>query len=500
MLGPTYGDPRNIEGDLEANRRGEKMNVPEKLLDIVVLVHDSPEWADLCIRAVEHFTKNPYRLILVNSASVEEKTKKLLADAESRGHTVVHLNENQSFSNGVNIGVAVGSSKFVCVLNDDFIVSEGWDSQMIGEVSNKMVGLVGARSNNAAGAQGDPTAVNVPYLVFTNVMFRREIWDKVLPMDEVTFDGFSSEDLDFSWRVLKAGLRLMVSSFSGYHAGSRTLVKKMAKQGLGDQDIVLALAKNNEKYNARLVDKWGKDWVREHVQLKPKVLVATYHAEEWTRVEFMLRLQTLTAGKVPFSHFASKRRAIQIARQDVAQYALAQGFDIVVQIDDDATFDPDLIARLLAGLNGGGGRDIITAVAYQRGPPHGICVYEKNPTPESLFGIPMEGIEHTGVRVVDVSGLHVSAYRTSVLKKMIEYREKDGATGVEKFPDGIRQFFGGYENKVGEDFAFALNLRRVGVKLYCDTELIVGHIGSNIVVDEPYVRQYKAAVAAVTPR
>lgn len=458
--------------------------IEEKLIDIVMLVHDVADWADLSIRAVEHFTRNPYRLIVVNSGSTEEKTKKMLEEVEKRGHSVVHLNENLSFSNGVNIGVAVGNSKFVVVLNDDFIVTEGWDTQMIAEASNKAVGLVGARSNNAAGAQGDPTAVNVPFLVFTCVMFRREVWNAVKPLDEVTFDGFSSEDLDFSWRVIKSGLELKVSSFSGFHAGSRTLVKKLKREGLSDQAIVHMLAKNNEKYNVRLQDKWGKEWMESHVSLKPKVLLATYHAEEWTRVEFMKRVQSLTSGKVPFTHFASTRRAIQIARQDVAAFALAKGFDILVQIDDDATFEPNLMAVLFKSLEG---RDVVTGLAYQRGPPHATCVYElvdqKDPT--KLNGMPMEGIERTGIRKVDVSGLHVSAIRTSVFKRMLDFRSSD-------HKEGIQQFYGGYENKVGEDFAFCHNLRKIGVALHCNTDLITGHIGSSIVVDEKYKREWVA--------
>lgn len=461
----------------------------EKILDIVVLVHDSSEWADLCVRAVEHFTKNPASLIIVDSASEEEKTKKWLTETEARGHRVVRLNENLSFSNGVNIGAAVGDSKFLCVLNDDFIVSEGWDTQMMQEASNKAVGLVGARSNNAAGAQGDPTAVNVPYLVFTCVMMRREVWKHVHGLDEVVFDGFSSEDLDFCWRVLKADLQLKVSAFVGYHAGSRTLIKKMKKRGLAPEEINFALAKNNEKYNVRLIDKWGKDWFNEHVNLRPKVLLATYHSEEWTRVEFMKHVQALTSGKVPFSHYASSRRAIQVARQDVAAFALAKGFEVVVQLDDDATFPPDLMARLFKSLEG---REIVTALAYGRGAPHLPCVFElvDREDPEKLYGVPMEGIEHTGIRQVDISGLHCSAYRTSILKKLLKYREKD-EKGVEKYPDGIRQFFGGYENKMGEDFAFCHNLRKIGVKIYCDTDLISGHIGSSIVVDEQYRANWK---------
>jgi hypothetical protein len=118
-------------------------------------------------------------------------------------------------------------------------------------------------------------------------------------------------------------------------------------------------------------------------------------------------------------------------------------------------------------------------LAYQRKPPHLTCAFEVGP--DGVMGSPLEGIEHTGLRRVDVSGFHVSALRTSVIKKL-----RDA---------GIRQYFGGFENKVGEDFAFCLNLQKVGVQVHVDTELIAGHLGSAILVDEAYKRSWQASQA-----
>jgi hypothetical protein len=97
---------------------------------------------------------------------------------------------------------------------------------------------------------------------------------------------------------------------------------------------------------------------------------------------------------------------------------------------------------------------------------------------DGLLGSPMENIEHTGLRKVDISGFHCSIVKTTVIKKMRAA--------------GIKQYFGGFENKVGEDFAFALHCKKVGVQVYCDTELISGHIGSAVVVDEAYKREFVA--------
>jgi GT2 family glycosyltransferase len=438
----------------------------DPVVDIVMLVHDQAAWADLAIRAVEHHTRNAYRLIIVDMASVEPQTREMLAEAEERGHTVIHLAENRSFSHGVNVGVERGLSRFIVVLNDDALVTEGWDTALLQDASVKTVGLVGARSNYAAGAQGNPGFVGEPpFLVFVCVALRREVWNTVGPMDEENFDGFSGEDLDYSWRVRKAGYKLAVSNAYVLHAGSRTLA---ATTGNAE-----ARARNDLKYAARLNDKWGKPWVTEHSKLQGRVLVMTYHAEEWTRVGFMGSLMGLKRSDgVTFSYHHLTRAPIHMARNMAADYAFDQGFDWLVQLDDDATFPSDLIRRLLSHQ-----KDVVTALAYQRKPPHLSCVFEVGE--DGLMGAPLEGIEHTGLRKVDVSGFHASAMRVSTVIPKLRAA-------------GIKHYYGGFDNKVGEDFAMCLNLKKVGVQVYCDTGLISGHIGEAIVVDEAYKRAFVA--------
>lgn len=449
------------------------MRMTTPLMDIVVLVHDQAGWADLAIRAVEHHTKNPYRLIIVDSASKEEKTKALLRDAKERGHTVVHLSENRSFSNGVNAGVRVGHSKYVVVLNDDALVTEGWDTAMLQDASSKEVGLVGARSNYAAGAQGDPGFVGEPpFLVFVCVCFKRELWEKTVgPLDEETFDGFSSEDLDYSWRVLKAGLKLRVSNAFVLHAGSRTLLAQLQNAD--------ALNRNNQKYNERLIDKHGRDWFTAHTQVRPKVLVVSFHAEEHTRVAFLARLVMLKAsGGLGFAYHQFTRMHIQAARQLACDLALNEGYDILVMIDDDAIFPPDTVGRLYQHFSktvDGKPVDMVSALAYQRMVPYNPCIFE---TDLEGKGRVLEGYERTGLRRVDASGMHLTMLRTSVIKR---FREA-----------GVMNYFGGFENKFGEDIAFSANMKKLGIPMYCDTDFVAGHIGSSVVVDEAFRKDWVA--------
>lgn len=463
------------------------------LVDIVMLVSFNPSWADLAIRAVEHHTKTPYRLIIVDQASQAPGMKEVLAGAKARGHTVIHNAENRSFSNGNNIGVRAGSSKFVCILNDDAMVTEGWDSAMIQDASEKGVGLVGCRSNYIGGVQqigfnwpgGEP-----PYLCFVCVMLRREIWDVVGPLDEENFTGVSTEDIDYSWRVQKAGYKLKIANAFVLHAGSRSIAKMIAGDSKDAAAVQAGIRAHNAKYEAVLIDKWGKDFVKEHSTLQQKGLVVTYHAEEWTRVEFMKNMLGLRrSDNVGFEYLQISRAPIHLARQLACDFAVDNGFEWMVQLDDDATFPPDVLRRLLSHQ-----KDVVCALAYQRKPPHSPCIFELGDT--GLLGAPMEGIEHTGLRRVDVSGYHCSVIRTSVIKRLREgTKNPDGSVAV----PGTRQYFGGFDNKLGEDFAFSINLKKIGIKIHCDTELISGHIGSATIVDEAYKRAFMAGQIHVAP-
>jgi GT2 family glycosyltransferase len=465
-------------------RRNLKMLPTAPILDIVMLVHDQAGWADLAIRSIEHFTVNPYRLIIVDMASVELRTKKLLDDAEARGHKVIRLATNKSFSNGCNVGALAGTAPFLCFLNDDCIVTEGWDAALVQDAGHFGIGLVGARSNYASGAQMDPSFVGEPpYLVFVCVALRRSVWEKVGPMDEETFSGFSCEDIDYSWRVRKAGYKLAVSSAFVLHAGSRTLSQTVGAFNEAHQTTELR-AKNDQKYNARLIDKHGKEWAAQHTKLVQKVLVASYHTDTWCSTDFMDAFVKLKGyGGYAFEFIHAIRMPIAHARNGIADQAVDNGFDWLVQLDDDALFPPNLIQRFLVHQ-----KDVVCALAYQRKPPHRTCAFDL--APDGVMGTPLEGIEHTGLRRVDVSGFHCSIMHTSVIKRLRE----GGEFGGKKVP-GTRHYYGwlSQTDAVGEDFAMCANLRALGIKIYVDTDLVAGHVGDAIVVDEAYKKAFLAS-------
>jgi GT2 family glycosyltransferase len=465
----------------------------EPILDIVMLVSNQPTWASIAIHAVEQHTTVPYRLIIVDQATTDERFAEVLGSARSRGHTVIRMAENRSFSNGNNAGVSVGKAKFICILNDDTCVTDGWAEALIQDLSDKSIGLVGARTNYANGPTADPgwnSKVEPPFMAFVCVATRREIWDQVNGLDEANFTGFSAEDFDLCWRIQKAGYKLKVSERAYVlHAGSRSIMHHTSGGSSDQAARQTTYAAHNVKYWRVLEEKWGKDFIAEHMKLRQKVLIVSYHAEEWTRVKFAGSLFTLRAGAAAaqagygpeasnygFTYYQHTRTPIHLARQLVCDYACDNGFDVLIQLDDDAAdFPSDLIARFLSH-----GKDVVTALAYQRKPPYLPCIYELV-SKDSVNGNPLLGWERTGLRRVDISGFHCSMIKMSVIKKLRAA--------------GVRDYWGGFDLKCGEDFALSHHLRKIGVPLFVDTDLIVGHIASGPVIDENYKRAFDAGRA-----
>lgn len=449
-------------------------------IDIVIPTHDG-KYLDLCVRSVEQFTKNPHRIIVVDSASESPETHKVLAGVRARGHTVVSLGSNESFSKAINAGLNASKAEYVSLLNDDAVVLDGWDAIMVADLADSRVGMTGATMPGAAaGFQGNPEfaqVLRVPYLVFAHVMLRRDVLDKVGGLDAATFDGFGSEDLDYSWRVVKEGYRLKVSQARTLHVGGATMERNGGAGGRG---------REYDRMHRKLVDKWGKEHVAENTRLFPRVsmCIPTYNGK--VDNDFFQSCMALQkTGPFEVEIFQTKRIVVHYARERIVEAVLKAGhFDYIWWLDDDMTFPPDTLARLLAHR-----KPVVTAVAYQRREPYAPCIFDWSPLPKHEQGAVAKSIaevggfyehvhnaEHTGLRKIDGCGSACTLVATSVYKQL-------DASGKRPF----------YSNKsFGEDLYFTRLCNEAGIPIYADTDLIIGHLGDPVLVDEGHVARYKA--------
>lgn len=513
----------------------------EPLIDVVIPVHDNLPWLRMCLTALHAFTAHPYRVIVVNNASQKEETTNWLKGAPDcdkippHGRvSVVWRNVNDSFSASVNAGVRVGCSPYVVILNSDAIVTEGWDKALLTDLAHKDVGLAGASTNAAAGLQastspaaarlaaqndpsngamhagpsaGVPDRVSAPFLIFFAVGLRREVWDEVGELDGGTCRGWGGgEDLDYSWRVIDKGYRCVVSSAFVLHGCSKTY----AQEGFTAEAKGSAETANLE----RLRTKHGDARVRRGLKTQPKVMIAPFSRTNMNLggfVESMISAVSYLATHGWHMGFTWPRRTmIDQAREEVARAVIEAGtksvtgggvdFDYLVMLDDDHTFPPDAIWRLVAS-----GKDVIGALAYRRmthadprQADHTSCVFRWGDPNDPEDGVmSVDGLEHTGLHRVDAIGFGMVAIKVEVLRglqRAIKAKDLVITRDPTKYDNAERVSRMFDFAKLGEDIGFCAKASRLGYEVWLDTDLILGHLGDPVNVDEAYVRRWRAQV------
>lgn len=253
----------------------ENCNPPK--VDIIIPTFNNLEYLKVCIESIRKNTDWPHNIIVVNSGTdgtaewLTQQPDVIAVNSKTRFH----------FSTANNAGLAVAKEKYVCLLNDDTIVSEGWLGAMMHEAMKPGIGAVGPFSNcdktwlhqeaimvegrdlypgmDMSGVQGIIPKIYKwkhrkevhprGWLAFYCTLMPRVAVDKVGLLD----DSFKSgdEDLDYCRRLSNAGYvcRQTYDSWV-FHFGGRT--RKFA-EGL---DKALHQAEdraNHDRYRA----KWG---------------------------------------------------------------------------------------------------------------------------------------------------------------------------------------------------------------------------------------------------
>lgn len=220
----------------------------------------------------------------------------------SQGDIRMILNAgNNGFSKGCNQGAAIAKGEFVIFLNPDTWVTKGWADTMARHFESKGVGAVGPVSNYVAGLQR--LDVNLPpawaqaksfpgngvpevsesiarilreanggrgieskLLIGFCLMMRRELFLSLGGMDEDLFLG--NDDLDLSWRLRNAGLKLVVAADAFvFHEGQKSFKteKKSHVDRLTQESTDALYRKLVKHYGGRnqvppALELWGIGW------------------------------------------------------------------------------------------------------------------------------------------------------------------------------------------------------------------------------------------------
>lgn len=182
--------------------------------------------------------------------------------------------------------------------------------------------------------------------------------------------------------------------------------------------------------------------------------------------EFAQRLVQITSVKHSIYHMYIVRSIIHIARENMCDEAIRQGYDAVCFLDDDMIIEPDFIDKL-ARHNA----PIVSAMCFKRTPPYSPCVYnDLQPNGLKLTMRPLEFDEvPTKPFYVDAAGSACMLIKTSLLKQM-------------KKPWFLPLPY------AGEDLSFCYRLSQMGQKILVDPTIKVGHLEQRAIYAEHYLK------------
>ena len=222
-------------------------------LDIVLLQCGLPELTVRCLESI-HETYTGCRVILVDNGSSDEDIETAQRVLERYPSKLIRNGENLGFAKAMNIGLAETDASYMCILNNDTIISPFAFYRMLNYMdADPSLAIVGPRTNRCETAQraegpGDPALIYTNGLIaFFCTILRREAWQEIGPLSEEYGLGYGEDD-DYCIRTLQAGWRLGIANdawvWHDHHATYKITIGEDGMEREGQQGLALL----REKY------------------------------------------------------------------------------------------------------------------------------------------------------------------------------------------------------------------------------------------------------------
>lgn len=248
--------------------------------DIVMPVWNNLEMTKDCIDSILKSTLDiDYRLIIVDNASGYE-TKSYLEGFKKDPRVLLVRNEtNLGFLKAANQGMRLSSSHYVCLINNDAIVTLGWLGEMIKVIeSSPAIGIVNPSSNTL----GQKPSRNDTIEEFAStlrmrsgdweeigsaigfcMLIKRDVMKKIGVFDEIYGMG-NFEDTDYSRRALKEGYMCVraCASYVYHREGSSFGRDKVFDENFERNRQIYEFRWGKRKWIAYVVPSFDKDMVR----------------------------------------------------------------------------------------------------------------------------------------------------------------------------------------------------------------------------------------------
>ncbi|MCV9951009.1 glycosyltransferase family 2 protein [Paenibacillus sp. BT-177] len=206
------------------------------LVSIVILTLNNWKLTERCLDSIVRYTTIPYELICIDNGSTDGTQHQLRRRENVR---LIENETNRGFAAACNQGIKASIGDTILLLNNDTMVSHHWLENLIHALfSSADIGIVGPVSNMVMPMQRLPMSYSTTetYHEFSKnfnvtnpslwrdatalsgfcMLFRRQLISQIGYLDEA-FPGGGYEDIDFGYRTLKKGLRLLIAGDSHVH-------------------------------------------------------------------------------------------------------------------------------------------------------------------------------------------------------------------------------------------------------------------------------------------
>ena len=228
--------------------------------DIIIPVFNQKQYTQNSLVSIKKNTRPGCRIIIVDDKSNDPDSVKFLSDIEDKNIKIIRNGQNLGWVKSVNRGLAESSAEYVCVMNNDTLVTDGWLDEMIAVAEKEPdIGLV-----NPVWEKPD----NISIEKFANglrrhlgkyietdwvrgfcFLIKREVINRIGGLDEAYSPGYY-DDCDYSVRALRAGFRPVRAKASYvYHYQNATHKTALKKEGM---DYLLV------KHKELFYERWGR--------------------------------------------------------------------------------------------------------------------------------------------------------------------------------------------------------------------------------------------------
>ncbi len=217
--------------------------------DIIIPIWNELDLTRRCLESIRSGTHWPVRLTLIDNGS-EVPTRGFLEQFSKKhdgGIQLIQNAKNLGFIKAVNQGIQQSNHPWVCLLNNDTLVTEGWLTEMIRVAEqDDAIALINPSSNTLGSKPPgkDPEAIRIyakeiarngvgktrelSMAVGFCMLIRRKVIDQIGLFDEQYGLG-NFEDADFSKRALKEGYRCVQALGAYVYHEEKVSFKKQAQ-------------------------------------------------------------------------------------------------------------------------------------------------------------------------------------------------------------------------------------------------------------------------------